>query len=365
MSSESTVSTSIAVGITLGNGVDVSPFTVTSTGIINGPSYTGITDATDATNPTVYNDGSIHAKYGIAFQNAGTVVNSGAVTGTVGVYLLNGGLVSNQGSIDGTAVGVFLGAYETAGDGGWNYVTSTSGDGSISSTYYTLSGGWNRIPDDTVGSYGVDDDLARFSLETPSVSVTNAAGGIIIGGAIGIYATTLVPNIYNAGRIQGNLAGIYLDSGGDITNAAKGIIASDAPFGSGKVGDGIHVKGGVARIYNAGLISSGASDGIYLGSGGSISNASTGHIFGTSGIVAEASTTIVNAGTLGGSAYVVQFGTDATASVLSIDPGAAFIYVQNSPTISIGGSVPSVGAADEAGDGTLDLAAGRKAYLAR
>ena len=165
VSSESTISTSVAVGITLGNGVDVSPFTVTSTGIINGPSYTGITDATDATSPTVYNDGSIHAEYGIAFQNVGTVVNSGDITGTVGVYLLNGGMVSNDGSIDGTAVGLFLGAYETAGNGGgWNQVTSTSGGGGTSSsTYYTLSGSWNRVPNHTGGGATVSRVIWRDS----------------------------------------------------------------------------------------------------------------------------------------------------------------------------------------------------------
>ena len=75
-------------------------------------------------------------------------------------------------------------------------------------------------------------------------------------------------------------------------------------------------------MVNAGSIT-GASGGVYLYAGGSVTNQSGGSISGEYGIIAYDGVTVVNAGTITGSVYAVRFAA-ASTNRLIVDPGAVF-----------------------------------------
>jgi hypothetical protein len=157
--------------------------TVFNAGTVSGGGYTG---AWLYSGGSLTNSGTIFGKYfGVEVSNvSGTVVNSGSITDSVlgtgaGVQLAAGGVVTNSvgGHITSEWMGIQIGASPTASVGGTvvNYGTILAAD--------------------------FEGDGAGIWIHGPG-AITNAAGGLISGGAFGIvayYQTTVV----NQGTVFG------------------------------------------------------------------------------------------------------------------------------------------------------------------
>ncbi len=204
----------------------------------------------------VYNAGTISALYG------------------VGVALVTGGTITNAtgGTIYGLAYGINVGFG----------AATVLNEGSIGSGVCGCS-----TYDGIILGYGG--------------SVTNAASAIITGYANGIYIRTDIGTITNSGTIAAQYDdGVRLSYGGGVTNSGSASSMYGRSFG-------IYIAGGVGTVSNDGTIASGqttgASDGIYFGSGGSVTNATSGTITGyDNGITVKgAEGTVVNHGTITGS----------------------------------------------------------------
>jgi uncharacterized protein with beta-barrel porin domain len=220
-------------------------------------------------NWTITNAGTIDsvASYGVKFAGGGTVTNSGVqaiITGApAGVAISGSGIVSNDGTITGTA--------------GYGVELLTTGTVTNTSTAAAISG--------------------------------TSSGVVIAGGG----------TVSNAGVIAGRSEfGVSLPDGGSVINSGA---ASTITGGV----DGIHVSNGPGTITNFGTVSStGVGAGIYLASGGSITN--SGVISGAIGIVVTGGNTrITNAGTIFGNTTSIQFGNGN--DVLQIEPGASFFGI--------------------------------------
>jgi hypothetical protein len=137
-------------------------------------------------------------------------------------------------------------------------------------------------------------------------TVTNAAGGTIIGQASGVLANSGLTTLTNIGTILalGTIfaEAVHFSSGGSITNAAGTVIS--AP--NGTVGRGVFLSGG----------------------------------------------TLVNAGTISGSGDAVSFST-GSANLLVVDPGAAFVGTVDGGNMIGATTVSTLELASGASAGTL------------
>ncbi len=181
-------------------------------------------------------------------------------------------------------------------------------------------------------------------------SVTNKSGGSI-NGYHGISGQELT--VVNYGSIAGNLltpnigAGVDLHAGGAVTNQSDSFI-------SGRFGVISDTNGAVATVVNAGYIGGSLAGspnrgvGVLLGVGGLVTNQIGGTISGYSGIEAgyNGTATVVNAGTISGITNSVGF-TTGHVNRLVADPGAVFKGTVNGGN-AIGAAVIS----------TLELASG-------
>ncbi len=150
--------------------------------------------------------------------------------------------------------------------------------------------------------------------------IANQAGATITGAYEGVGIAGL-GTVTNAGTIEGTASyaqGIFLRSGGLVTNAAGGLISANS---------GIEALGSSTILNEGRIIGNGSySDGILL-SFGQIDNAAGGTIIAAYAVQLEGSGTVINAGeiessTTGGAA--ILFGSSA-GSTLIIDPGSTII----------------------------------------
>ena len=187
-------------------------------------------------------------------------------------------------------------------------------------------------------------------------SVTNQSGGSI-SGYHGISGQSLT--VVNDGSIAGNTltpnigAGVDLHAGGAVTNQSDGFI-------SGRFGVISDKNGAVATVVNAGYIagslagSPNSGVGVLLGVGGLVINQIGGTISGYSGIQAGyyGAATVVNAGTISGITNSVGF-TAGQTNRLVADPGAVFKGTVNGGNVIGAGVIRTLELASGASSGTL------------
>ena len=273
---------------------------------------------------TVINDGFIGGagSHGVDFgislgsggmvtnQSAGTISGNGgvAVTGTAGSLL-------NYGTISAVVIGVYL-------HGGATVTNASSGtiSGATDAAVYLESSTLINAGLVESAFYAVNGNTGG-----PGSQVTNLSGGRLIddtGGGGGVYLVDGV--VSNAGSIGSDLkSGIYLSIGGDVTNLSSGVITGGGGFG-------VSIALGAGIVVNSGDIT-GALEGVYLASGGTVSNA--GSIVGNNGTA-------------------VLFHAGATNRLI-VDPGAVFTGTVNGGNTIGATSASTLELASAASAGTL------------
>ncbi|HEX4507535.1 MAG TPA: Hint domain-containing protein, partial [Alphaproteobacteria bacterium] len=304
--------------------------------------------------------------YGVLAHGASaTVENAGTINGSVYLYasgsnrlildpgaVINGDVFANQRAVnvmelasaasDGTLSGFYARYFQTlAIDSGAQWEI-----GAIPPAHTIVNAG-------TVGAHSYD------GIDLSHGSVTNLSSGTIIGAGhegVGVHITAGLGAVVNSGRITVGGVGyaVELDGGGTVTNAAGGTIVGvviqggDASLGNagylaGKgQNDAARLSGFYSTLVNTGTIAgfAGAQIGAYaqgilintgkiLGStaqgvilsGSAVSVDNIGTISGYMGIFAFASyTTIENAGTIAGAYTAMYLG--GSHNRLILDPGA-------------------------------------------
>ena|GEM_PF-533581 len=272
---------------------------------------------------TVQGSGSLGA--GIDFKSGGMVTNvsGGTISAQYRGIRVAGSIatsIANAGFIGGTGAGGLGIAF--AGSANNNLTNQSSG---------TISGGIRISGSGTaaivnaggIGGIGVYSTGATSIANTGSIgsvdfgsgingSLTNQSGGTITGGvlinALGSIVSSVT--IVNAGSISASGSGFGItDQGGTIALANAGRISADTATGTGIF---LSLTG---TVGTAGIIPILAS--------GAVTNQSGGVIVGFYGIYDENSVTIVNAGSIQGTADAVKFGGTYTDRLI-VDPGAVF-----------------------------------------
>lgn len=257
----------------------------------------------------------------IFIDTPATLTNAGTVSGGIGVGLFDGGAVTNQAT--GTITGSLAvsGGNMTVDNLGLISGTGVYGTGIVA---YGTSSVTNRVGGTISASYGIMSKALMLDVDNSGViaggayygrggisatfeaRITNQSGGTI-SGRTAIQTGAAPVTINNAGIIKGDTAGpvsagIYLGTGGTITNDAGGSI-------TGYLGlFAAYASGNAISISNAGLLSGqsdcGCGQGVYLFGEATVTNLASGTIRGSSAILAEygATLTVSNAGTLAGNA---------------------------------------------------------------
>ncbi len=327
--------------------VDGGPATITNSGIITGAGH-GISTAYFYNSATqtlearaiglvVENSGTIagESNDGVRLIGGGRVTNSGTITGAgapgadgVSMFAYQGQALQNyaalvvnaaDGTISGQRFGIILsggGEVENAGsitgrDGGLliQGTASNSGDLSGLTARVVNSGTITGTRSDGIDGYGVGfgSDLSAATLENSGtissaagagvfhgtlgdVTITNAAGGTIEGGKIGVHASgdgSLT--LSNAGTIRGNgtyegnafpadagvmiqSANAVVENSGTISGAGYGIVTQ---LYYNSVTGQLEARAKDTEIFNSGTIRGDANDAIRLFGGGSVVNSGT------------------------------------------------------------------------------------------
>jgi hypothetical protein len=303
------LSTAVSAGITLaGIGSYGTSFTITQTGTVDTAGAVGVYSTVSPA--TLINQGYITAAtYGVLFTGGGYVSNG--TTGLIDSYTTDveasgqGATVVNAGNLEisgtaGTGIDLVQGGQITNMSTG-TISTNNDGSGILGSNISVINDG--IITDN------------RFGINAYNVYISNNSSGSIYGALYGIYSNGSSASIVNAGSIGSSDGdGVYLKTGGQITNVAGGTISAALYAAVGGTG---------VSVVNDGIITGGYY-GIFL-NGGSISNNASGNIYGSKfGIFVQsgAPVTIINAGDISGqtSAIILEDG----GNKLIVDPGAAF-----------------------------------------
>jgi hypothetical protein len=269
-------------GITLTNFAVNNPVTVT--GVIDAGTGDGLLGKADRW--TVTNSGNIASAsaVGVDLTAGGTVANSGSITGASNGVRVQGGAgsVTNAARIGGASGVVLRTGGIVANDAGGS-ITGTAGQG------VAISGGTG-----TVTNAGSISGTAIGVLLQGGVGTISNTGSIDGASNAGIATKYGTGNVTNAGAIDG-ANGVRLLSGGTITNDAAGSI-------DGKTGNGVFIGDGRGTVTNAGTIA-GAGSGVVLRTGGIVANDAGGSITGTNGagLYLSGGGTVTNAGSITGS----------------------------------------------------------------
>jgi plastocyanin len=230
----------------------------------------------------------------------------------------------------------------------------------ISSTYTTgivLTSTANN-PVKVTGKISVASGIALHGTQGAAFNWTVQNYGTIISNAISPVSTALFLGAYttsistgtvvneSGGLISGSGYGVFINAatGASVTNLAGGTIVGGA-FKS------VYISGGPGTIVNGGFLQ-GGNVAVYEYLGGSLTNLSTGTIIGNGGVWFQRAATLTNAGTItstnSGRGSVI-FNSTAGSSRVIVDPGAVF----NGNLQSLAGSTNVVELASGASAGTL------------
>jgi hypothetical protein len=332
--SGTTISQSYVNGLSLTNAAADNPVTILSGVTIGTPSgpalaASGTIDWTITNYGTVQTAGTSTGSYGIVTQGGGTVTNAagGMIKGGyAGVSMATAGTVLNQGTVAGSfgtlSDGVALAGGGEVGNasggvisgGGYGIVLNAAGavtnDGSI-------SGAANSGVLMTADGVIVNNTASTIEGYLTGVSIVGA-GSVVNQGSIGSGNTAGSGYYYNniSHVFRPLTGGVIMDSGG-IDNEAAGSITSYF-FAV--------VAATTTDVVNAGRIDGSSTKygfGIFLQSGGSVTNASSGGIFGGDNAVAIGGTsasTLLNAGSI------------AAVNRIAVDLYGAGGYVSNAAT---------------------------------
>jgi hypothetical protein len=266
---------------------DISLITNTSSGTISGKIAGILSDASAGSIGAINNQGSITGgSFGVDITlSAGNITNSGSINATAGtgIQLADGGSINNSGEIGGTAYGIKLtGAAANITNSG--QVISTSGTGvfigaagSTLTNSGTVSGAAKGVFVSGVAGALTNSGLIGSSSGSAVTfdsggTFNNIAGATIAGGAAGIDISGGAGTVSNAGLIGASTGtGLVLEDGGFVSNSIASSITSQG-------GNGVLLAGASATLLNSGVISggaSGATDGVYVTGGGSITNDGT------------------------------------------------------------------------------------------
>ena len=340
-------------GSITGTGTPGAGVMLKSSGLVTNGALASITGAFDGVR--ILYDSSVQTGAGTVFNN-GTI--GGAGSSGRGIYILTGGrvrsgLVSNAASavITGGSIGVELKSFITAGaatlinDGsvigagtaslgvdltGGGSVTNTATASITGTDGVDVSGGTGTVVNEgsVVGSgtaaafSGSLDHNGRGVYLKSGGLVTNSASAFIGGGYIGVEMGGLpsasMAAMVNFGTVAGMgayglTAGVVLTAGGSVTNAISGVFSGS-----------VNIEGGTGTLLNDGSIAGGPDSAVYLAEFGSVSNGAFGSIAGGRiGVDLYAGGTLTNAGTITAIGTAVAFyGTGS--NLLVLDPGFAF-----------------------------------------
>jgi fibronectin-binding autotransporter adhesin len=251
----STITGSITTGVTLTSATYTNPVTVAAGASISTTAGYAVYSASEWTiqNAGVIDDSS--ASYGINLQAGGAITN--AVSGTILGYFN----FDNGGQILGNAI----------------YIKTNADAGTVLNQGYIKAG--------RTGVFGADGG-----------EVTNAAGGVIDAGQVGIQVLGGPGNVVNDGTITGfNAPGVQgqpphlqvtdvdLVGGGTVTNAGYmygfkgvqiyhgGVVNNEAGGTINAKLEGVYAYVGAATVVNQGTIES-SRYGIELTAGGTVDN---------------------------------------------------------------------------------------------
>jgi fibronectin-binding autotransporter adhesin len=203
-------------------------------------------------------------------------------------------------------------------------LTGTQGNG----IYGTTAAAW------VVGNYGTIIAPTRGVFLTSGGVVTNFSTGVISGGYRGVEIDGGVGALINTGSILGTKQqGVKLGGGGDVTNMSGGMITGASTYAAvyilnggivsnasgGSINGAVQFDEGAGTLLNAGAINTArsASTGVALLSGGLVSNVAGGTIAGSvAGVYELAGGTVINAGSIG-SRYAVTSHTGGIVTNLA------------------------------------------------
>ena len=225
------------------------------------------------------NSAAIYLGVGGSVVNSGLVMATGTAHAGVAVFTA-AGYVTNLGTIQGA----------TAGGGIHLHVGGTVINGSIGVTTAVIAGGGvgvriSAAPGTVVNFATIANTVvaggAGVYLEAGG-AVTNQSSGKIAGLAVGVAFKNTAGTIANFGTITSTTtgsagAGVYLGEGGVLTNQANGLITAYR--------GAVSVKGSSAAIVNFGTLrdTGKVAPAVFVGSGGTLTN--RGLITSTSGAV--------------------------------------------------------------------------------
>jgi len=257
---------------------------------------------------------------GIYASAAITVTNSGTIGAYRAISLLAGGTITNTGT-DAVITGSGIGIYTNHTPATVTNQGTILGTGTFSSGIVLLSGG--SITNQGTASYIGGQSSSVFAAQGGTIA---NEGTIVSQTESGIENTNGRMKVVNGSagnttaRLEGGFAGAYI-------HGAVGMMSNFGTIAGGV--DGLAMAAGHSTVTNRGLISGAGVVGVYLKSGGILTN--TGTITGSMGVRSGNSpTTLISSGTIiGTSGIAIQLGNASDLVVITsaavftgvVDPG--------------------------------------------